>query len=316
MNQTALLINQTLPILLLIGLGAWIRRARFLSEATMDDLKRLVIGVALPAALFLSFLEIKLEVSYLAVFGLVFCLCVALYFFGLATRKILGKGREYYPFLMTGFEYGMLGVSLFGSAWGLDKIGYIAVIALGHEVFIWFVFLSLLLSKRDGAQSPGKLLKVFARSPVIIAIFAGLVVNVLVSKQALWDAPGVGAIMAALKFLAGMTIPLILLIVGYGIRFEEEGFGEALRVACIRLAVLIPTALLLNAVFIRGLLGLGKPFEAALFTLLILPPPFIIPLYMRPDATRERRYVLNALTINTVLSLIVFGVFLAFNPIL
>jgi malate permease and related proteins len=316
MNQTALLINQTLPILLLIGLGAWIRRSRFLSETTMDDLKRLVIGVALPAALFLSFLEIRLEVSYLAVFGLIFVLCVGLYFFGLATRKSLGKGREYYPFLTTGFEYGMLGVSLFGSAWGLDKIGYIAVIALGHEVFIWFVFLSFLLAKRDGAQSPGKLLKVFVRSPVIIAIFAGLVMNILVSKEALWGAPGVGAVMTALKFLAGMTIPLILLIVGHGIRFEEEGFGEAVRVALIRLCILIPTAFFLNAFFIRGLLGLGKPFEAALFTLLILPPPFIIPLYMRPDAVHERRYVLNALTINTVLSLIAFGVYLAFNPIL
>ena len=45
--------------------------------------------------------------------------------------------------LITGFEYGMLAISLFGAAYGLDKIGYIAIVDLGHEIFIWFVFLPL-----------------------------------------------------------------------------------------------------------------------------------------------------------------------------
>ena len=34
---------------------------------------------------------------------------------------------------------------MFASAYGLQNIGYIAVIDLGHEIFIWFVFLALLL---------------------------------------------------------------------------------------------------------------------------------------------------------------------------
>jgi len=316
MEHASLILNQTLPILLLILLGAWMRRAKFLSEETLEELKKLVIGAALPAALFLSFLEIKLQASYLAIFVLIPSLCVGLYLLGAATRRVVGGGREYYPFLMTGFEYGMLGVSLFGSAYGIDKIGYIAVIALGHEIFIWFILLSLLLAKRDGAQSPGKLVKIFASSPVIIAIALGVACNLVASKEALWGAPGLGAVMAALKFLAGMTIPLILLIVGYGIRFEEEGFGQAVKTAVFRMCVLIPLALGVNAFFIRGLLGLPRPFEVALFTLFILPPPFIIPLYMRPGVTSERRYVLNPLTVNTVISLVVFGVYLALNPVL
>ncbi len=316
MEHASLILNQTLPILLLILLGAWMRRTRFLSEETFEELKKLVVGAALPAALFLSFLEIRLEASYLAIFVLIPVLCVGLYLLGLAVRRSIGGGREYSPFLMTGFEYGMLGVSLFGSAYGIDKIGYIAVIALGHEIFIWFIFLSLLLAKRDGAQSPGKLVKVFARSPVIIAIALGVACNLIASKEALWGAPVLGAVMTSLKFLSGMTIPLILLIVGYGIRFEEEGFSQAVKTACFRMAVLIPLALAVNVLFIRGLLGLSRPFEVALFTLFILPPPFIIPLYMRPGVSSERRYVLNALTVNTVLSLIVFAIYLALNPTL
>jgi hypothetical protein len=70
---------------------------------------------------------------------------------------------------MTGFESGMLGISLFGSAYGLSQVGYFAVVDLGHELFIWFFFLALLLAKRDGIRSPGRLFGAFIRSPVIIA---------------------------------------------------------------------------------------------------------------------------------------------------
>ena len=71
----------------------------------------------------------------------------------MALRRRLNVPHPYFPFLMTGFEYGMLGVSLFGSAYGLENIGYIAVADLGHELFIWFVFLALLLMTREGTPA-------------------------------------------------------------------------------------------------------------------------------------------------------------------
>ena len=71
---------------------------------------------------------------------------------------------------------------------------------------------------------------------------------------------------------------------------------------------------MVNLVLIRGLLHLEKPFEIALFTLFILPPPFIIPLYIRPDLTGEKRYVNNVLTIYTIVSIGIFTLYLVLNP--
>jgi hypothetical protein len=122
--------------------------------------------------------------------------------------------------------------------------------------------------------------------------------------------------MSTLQFLSGLTIPLILLIVGYDIRFDRQEIRGAALVVGLRLALLLPLALLLNVVLIRGLLGLEAPFEAALFTLLILPPPFIIPLYMRADAAAERRAVNTTLTLYTAVSLAIFVVYFVFNPTL
>ncbi len=315
MDQTTLIINRVLPILVLLALGYWTRRSRFLEESAIDALRRIVVNVALPSVLFITFLNIEMQTSYLGLFATTFGVCVALLGYGRLLRQRLNVQQSYFPFLMTGFEYGMLGVSLFGSAYGLANFGYMAVIGLGHELFIWFVFLALLLMRRDGLQA-GQLVGTFFRSPVIIAIIAGVVLNLVGARDFLYERPVTGGIIATLEFLSNLIIPLILIIVGHGIRLDVQGFKETLLVVAARLLLLIPLALILNRVLVRGLLGLEFGFEAALFTLLILPPPFIIPLYMPSDVPDEKRYVNNVLTVYTLFTIVIFAVYFVLNPTL
>lgn len=312
--HTALIINRILPIFLLIGLGYWIRRRHFLADSTVEDLRKIAVNLALPSVLFLSFLSIEFQPGYLLVFVLLFGLCLALFGLGGLLKRQLNIPHPYFPFMMTGFEYGMLGVSLFGSAYGLENIGYIAVMDLGHELFIWFVFLAFLLMRRDGLQNTTQIVQAFFRSPVIIGILAGIGLNLLGLRDWLYDGPVAGGMVAALQFLSSLTIPLVLMIVGYGIKIDRAGIREAALVIVVRLVILIPLALVLNRLFISGLLKLGWPFEAGLFTLLILPPPFIVPLYMKPNLVDERRYINNVLTLYTVVSLVVFAIFFVLNP--
>jgi hypothetical protein len=306
MEQTTQILNRVLPIILLILLGFWVRRRKFLAESTIDDLRKLVVNLALPAVLFVTFLQLELKASYLVVFALIFAVCVLLLGLGHLFKRLFNVRSEYFPFLMTGFEYGMLGVSLFGGAYGLEKLGTIAVLALGHEIFIWFVFLALLLMKRDGLQGSGQLLGTFFKSPVILAILAGILLNLLGLESTLYTAPVTGALMSALQFLGSLVVPLILLIVGYSLHFDRQGLKAAFPLPLLRLAILIPLALGMNFFIIRGWLGLDPVFEAALFTLLVLPPPFIIPLYMRPELLEEKRYVNNVLALYTVFSVLIY----------
>ncbi len=314
MDHATEVTNRVLPILFLIFLGHWIRRTNFLAENTIEDLRKIAVNLALPAVLFVSFLQIELKPAYFVVFALIFGLCLGLFWLGQWLRQQLKVQYTYFPFLITGFEYGMLGISLFGSAYGLEKIGYIAIVDLGHEIFIWFVFLALLLMKRDGLQNPTALAQAFFKSPVIIAILVGILLNVMGARESLYQLPIAGALMATLQFLGNLTIPVILMIVGYGIRLDRYGIKDALIVVVIRLALLIPLALVFNTFLIRNLLQLEKSFEAALFTLLILPPPFIIPLYMRPELAEEKKYVNNVLTLYTVVSIVIYTAYFVMNP--
>lgn len=316
MDQSAHILNRVIPIFLLIALGYWVQRSQFVRESTVDDLRKIVVSLALPAVLFTSFAQIELQTAYIAIFAAIFALCAALLALGRWLKAALNVRWLYFPFMMSGFEYGMLGVSLFGSAYGLEKIGYLAVLDLGHELFIWFVFLAFLLAQRDGIQQPRQLASAFVRSPVIVAILAGIALNLLGAREFLYSAPVAGGAMATLDFLSALTIPLILVIVGYGIRLDRAGVRAALPVIGIRLALLLPLALLLNAVLIRGLLNLGPAFEVALFTLLILPPPFIVPLYMKAGLPDERAYVNNVLTLYTIVSIALFTICFVANPVL
>lgn len=316
MDQTTLIINRVLPIFLLIGLGFWIRRSAFLSERAVDDLRKVVVNLALPSVLFISFLGIELQPAYLLVFAALFFLCVLLLLLGQFLQTRLQVQHPYFAFLITGFEYGMLGVSLFGSAYGLENLGYLAVLDLGHELFIWFVFLAVLLMRRDGLRRPGQIVGTFFRSSVILGILAGILCNLLGLRETLYASAVTGGIMATLTSLSNLTIPLILMIIGYSIRIDRAALRAAALVIGIRLALFLPLSVILNAGLIRGLLGLGHGFEVALFTLLILPPPFIIPLYMPADQPDERRYVNNVLMLHTVVSLALFAVYFVFNPTL
>jgi len=315
-QQTIEIINRVLPILLLLFLGYWFRGTNFLSEPIMDGLRKLVVNVALPSVLFLSFLQIDLQPSFVILSIVIFLLNFALYLFGRFLGPRVAPNHPYFPFLMTGFEYGMLAISLFGSAYGLSQIGLIAVADLGHELFIWFVFLPLLLAKRDGMQRPSEMLQTFAKSPLIIAILSALLLNVIGLNDVFFAWPVTGGIMSTLEFLAALTIPLILLTVGYGIKLDREGFRSAARVVLIRMAIIIPTIYLLNSLLVRALLQLGWPYEVAIITLFIAPPPFIIPLFMSPDLVEERRYVNNVLTLHTIVSVTLFVLFFIFNPTL
>jgi predicted permease len=316
MDQTIQIINRVLPILILIALGAWIRRKQFLAEATIDELRKVVVNIALPAVIFISFLEIELKSSYFVIFGFTFILCILLYLLGNLLKRQLRVQYTYFPYLTTGFEYGMLGVSLFGGAYGLDKIGYLAVADLGHEVFIWFVFLPLLLIRRDGAQSVKEIGKSFASSPVVMALVGGILFNVLGLRAGLFRWPLTGALMTTFQFLSTLTVPLILMIVGYGIKIDRHGLKDAVLVAALRLVILIPLALFLNSYLIRGLLQLDAFFEAAFFTLLILPPPFIVPLFTRPDLPlHEKQYINNVLTVHTIISITIYIIYFILNPL-
>ena len=308
------ILSQALPIILLILTGVVLRLFSVVSEQTIEELKKLVVALILPSVLFTVFLDLDYQSRYLAFFVLLAVICVGMFFIGKLIGRRLAPNHPYFPFLFTGFEYGMLGVSLFGGAYGLHAVGYIAIVDLAHELFIWFVFAPLLMIRRDGNARPSAIVGMFITSPVIIGLVGGLVCNALGLGPVIKTTPVLSSVYQAMTMIASLVVPLILIIVGYGIRIRLKGLGDVLLVTVLRYAIFITAALTLNEFVVGRMLGLGEPFKAALFTLMILPPPFIIPLFMQKAGPDEKAYVTNALAVSTVFALVAFSVYLAAHP--
>lgn len=256
----------------------------------------------------------ELESAFIGLVAVVLLVCVALLAYGYLLRRVLSLKQEYFPYLTTGFEFGMVGVTLFGTAYGLDNVGYIAIVDLSHELFIWFVLATILAAKRDGVSSFGGTLRGFVTSPIIIAIVTALVLN-LAGLGELFESMVFGvALVRTLDFLGNLLIPSILIIIGYGMQLTREGVREAMGVVSARLLVLIPLAILLSTVVVRRVLELDPAFEAAVFTFLVLPPPYIVPLFMRKDQAADRVYANNVLSVYTAISLVIFVVYFILNP--
>lgn len=156
-------------ILLLFGLGAVLRRRAFLRPATIEDLRRLVLHLTLPAALFLTFLWVTLEVQYALIVLSVFAACVAMLAAGPLIGRLVRVRSAVLPALLTGFEAGMIGYAIFGAVFGQAELYRFAIVDLGQVTFVFFA-LATVLARRASGRVPTlrETAAAFVRTPVIL----------------------------------------------------------------------------------------------------------------------------------------------------
>ena len=145
---------RVLPVLLLFALGAVLRKRGFLAETTIADLRKFVLAVTLPSALFLTFLRVSLELRYLPIVVVVFAACVVMLLVGPALLRVVGVRSPYGGPLMTGFEAGMLGYAIYGGVFGQEALYRFGIVDLGQVLFVFFV-LATVLTRRATGVTPG-----------------------------------------------------------------------------------------------------------------------------------------------------------------
>lgn len=305
------------PVLVLIALGAGLSRglgrgqgrAGFLSAAVADGLKRLVASVTLPVLLFVAFARLALEPSVFVLAAVVFASCGVLGLAGAAFSRAARLPRPSTAFLFQGFEAGMLGYALFASIYGPSRVHFFAVADLGQVLYVFTVLMAQLLSGEDGSRArvsvlAGRLLS----SPVIVTIGAGLASAALVpgARGLPWAA---GAFLdPTLSAIGGLTTPLVCLVVGHGLSagFPRGALAASLSAVAARLGLSFALALCV-AYLVVPALGFGALQSAAVATLFLLPPPFVIAVFRkRPE---DAAYVSSVLSLHTVASLAAVSAF-------
>lgn len=307
--------SRVLPVLLLVGLGALFRRTDFLSAGAIDGLRKLVLNVTLPAALFLAFLNTDMEAKYAVIIISVFGACLIVLAIGPWLRRGAGVKSEAMPSLMAGFEAGMIGYALYAAIFGAENLYRFAVVDLGQVVFVFFVLAPVVMRWASGHAPPlSETATAFVKTPVIIAIVAGVAGSLLGLADPLASNHISNAGLETLAMLAAVTTPAIAIVIGYSTSFSAGSMSDPVRTLAVRLPIWIVAALLFNWLVIDMWLGLDRLFQAAVMTMAVLPPPFVVPLYMARARGRDvsddpdHDYLANTLSLATIVTLVAITV--------
>lgn len=297
-------ISTIFPVILLVATGFIIRRVNLLKESSIQDIKSLVVNLTLPLVLFHAFGAMDFQVQYLVIVAIVFLACTSVMFLSLKLATVPGFRSPYIPFLMAGFEAGMLGYAIFGSSFGQEQIPVFAVVDLGQVIFVFFVLVTRLEQFQGAGHAFRQTMLNFVKTPVIIAIFTGIIFNITGAYSTLLQSPWGSILFSTTNILANLTMPLIAIVIGYGISFKPGQLYSALRIIFLRLTIWVFLAYLLNFFVIKQWLRLDPIFEVAVLIMAILPAPFVIPIYVKDAGEQGQNLILNTLSLGTILTLL------------
>lgn len=292
-------LKTALPVFVMLFMGMGCRMSGFLSREGVDSLKKVVINLTLPFALFSAFATADYDLSAVVAPVVMYIACGVMLALGYLAAKLQKKASKLSPFVSACFEAGMLGLPLFALLFPEERVSHFAILMLGHDLFVFTLYKTLLVGK----TSPKAILKDMLTSPTLIGVLLGLLVGAtgLYGQLHSW---GVGGILDSVTgFVSAPTAAMILLCMGYDFVPKEIPWKKTGKLIAVRLlisGILLAALILLN----RAVLG-NMMHEGALVILFILPPPFIIPVFANEPA--ERTEISASMSAMTLLTMVLFA---------
>jgi predicted permease len=292
------------PVFGLLILGWTFKRFRFLSMETVQQIKSLVVSIALPSLLFLAFFSVSLSAGGALIVLLIFSSCLLMLTAGFAAGRTVWRQYRTVPYLFAGFEAGMLGYALFLPIFGSGNLGVFAITDFGQVTFVFLILVPLLIRGSGRKTGPAQTVLNALRSPVIIGIFSGLILGII-NRFFPYGQSGIYRSFEALLTMTGsLTVPLICISIGYGLEIDRQRLGQALSISLLRLAANAVPASLITLLIIKGLVPVPRIYLAAVWTMFILPPPFVIPVFLRKEETEETAFSSAVLSTHTILTVL------------
>ena len=210
----------TLAILIVILIGAFMRRVKWLTPAADKPLTDLTMNVLYPAATFMSIRGnenlanplFALEVVFIGWISIAVGMVVArLYVRFFSPLTGLESDRQKRTFIMCNclFNYGFLPIPLCSLLFGPQTLGVLFVFNVGTVIGMWTIAVAA-LSKDAVKESLRQL-----RAPAMIGVYIALLFNYLPWSNQLPE-----CIETSMTWLNQSMIPLSLLLVG-GIMYDE-----------------------------------------------------------------------------------------------
>lgn len=296
-------LETALPVFIVLLIGMLCRSKAILTRDGINSAKRIATDITLPAVLFGAFATADYNADTIKIPITIFILCCAALGLGIIVCRLLKVPGGLTPYLMSGFEAGMLGYGLFALLYRDVPNSAFAIIDLGQVLFV-FTLYRILLTGNGGIRSA---IRNAIASPVLWAIAIGLIFGATGLFKALMPCGISGVLSKVSDFMAAPTSVLILLSIGFDLVPSDIRWKSTFSAVLIRIvimAVIAGIALLINHLLLKDAMHTG-----ALILMCILPPPYMLPVFS--DIPEERSNISSALSILTLVTILGFAIFSA-----
>ncbi len=257
--------------------------------------------------MFLTFKEMNIQKEFLLISFISFLMLNSFYVVGSLANRVFRLNDIMLPFIVTGFSFGLLGVPLFEGVYGIENLSDISILGIGNEFFLWFVYITLLRNELGRQNFSAKVLLDFVKSPLVISIISGLVLNLSGLNSCFNEFILFQGLNRTLEYIGTMTTPIILIITGYGIKLNKKYLKGATKVLIIRLIIIFGVGYLIKLLIINPYIQISAVFDLAFFTFLALPPPFSLVIFMGEYCSDEEVSIANnAIVLSTLVCLVLF----------
>lgn len=265
MTHFLLGLNIIFPIFFVILAGFLAKHRGYLDEHFVSTSTWIVFYVALPLKLFSDIRSAQIEslpTTYVAY--ILLGICLVFFATWIAARPFIRDRKKLSAFVHCSFRsnFVYVGYPILESLYGTPSPEHMIVITVfGLTLYniLAIVILTLYSESEDKRLHPGKILLKILKNPMIIAIFIGVLFNIL-------EIPVYGGLDKGIGLLASLCTPLSLLLIGASLSFEtvKKDMGLVLTSATIRTIltplVLIPLGMIMGLSAVE--LGIAYVFWA------------------------------------------------------
>jgi len=301
MKNIVSILKILLPVIISLGIGFFARKRAILSPESIDGMKTLVMKFALPSLVFGLFFTTEYSWSMLLFGVTIFVMGFAGLGIGLLIGKPLEKRSPMLKYMTTGWEVGMLGYALYALLFGAENLHNMAMLAFGHILFIFSGYFAALYTRIGFSRKES--LKALVTNPIPLAMIAGASLALFGVSRALAPSGVTELIKSLCDFVAAPLSCVILIVVGYGIKFSRKNFATA--AISVALRVLVCGALCTAALlFVGAFVPLTEAMRWAIIILFTLPASFLLTMFTLNE--QERADVSMSLSLQTIFCILLF----------
>lgn len=303
-------VSGILKIVIFLTIGVIFRRSGILKDREIAGIKKIVLYLAIPSVLFLSFSSLKFDLSFIPITATIFSINFILFWIGVLIYKLSGSKYRILPLYLSTMNFGLIGIPLYESVVGIENLQNYTMLGVGNEIFVWFVFYFMFRWFLSKGKAEKGINSGFIKSPIVWGIILGCIFSILNINISSSSNMVVSGVYESITGLSKITTPLILIFIGYNISISPNHLKKSLILMLLRLVLAFGVGYLLKITVLDRFIVSSPHYNAAFFLLISLPAIFALPILAGDYLEKEELITLNnTLVIHSLMTITMFAAY-------